>query len=83
MKINLKKYKKWIHPEQKMDEICIGNFNEKTYNMTTWKTKRKGQVSYDFFNHEVIDCLFPVFISEDEYKNYRLDRFVKTEERKK
>jgi hypothetical protein len=63
---------KFIHPEQKKDEVCIGNTNDDLYKRIGWKTKRKGKISYWIDNTKIDDTpnIFPVFVKKEEFDDF-------------
>lgn len=89
----LKKYKLKVkrelikHPEQKDDEIFIGNGNEYSFKQIGWKTKRKGNKAYSLLPFlktgelVLVKNLFPVFIKKDEYISYRDGKFLQGKEK--
>jgi len=65
------------HPEQKYHEIFLRNCNgDESYNQINYKFKRKGQWAYDAHG-KIIKGSFPVFVSENEYKEKMLEAIKK------
>ena len=85
--------KKWLktfpqknHPEQRKDEIFLGNFAEEYVEelSSSWKSWRRGKNAYNTLGlvwgkgrEEIIDGRFPVFVTKKEWKK------VTKEERRK
>ena len=52
----------WKHPEQRDDEVYLGNFDNFGYAIIGWRTKRMGNVAYRDDGNLLNDKnLFPVF----------------------
>lgn len=66
-----------IHPEQKEDEIWMGNTIKKIYDGIKWKTKRKGNKILIGSNLQQHSELFPFFIKIQEYIDFYEGKFIK------
>lgn len=63
------------HPECRTDEIFLSNADEFTFSMISYKTKRKGIISYDINGEEIGDQWpgsFPVFVNKEEFEKETL-----------
>jgi len=58
------------HPEQRDDEIYMGNTTPKDFPKSSWITKRMGSISFDINNNPLapINQLFPWFIAAGEIR---------------
>lgn len=65
------------HPEQKDDELFIGNASERSFKNILWKTKRKGKIPYSVVTGKpLVDSnLFPIFITKQEKQDYIEGKF--------
>ena len=79
------------HPEQKDDEIFIGNDIDSSFKASTgWKTKRRGKQAYQqlpFLTDGTLipvnnKAMFPTFIKKEEFNQKQEERFIKEEETK-
>lgn len=68
-----------IHPEQKPEEVFIGNSNNEIFKGMRWKSKRKGNIAYELLTNKILKKkdLFPVFVNKEEMENHRQSKFIK------
>lgn len=73
-----------MHPEMLPGEVFIANSSEEYYDQIGWKTKRCGDVAYDWYSNEV-EGLFPVFAQESEMRslltNSQVDEIIEQNRR--
>lgn len=60
------------HPEQKLNEVFIGNYDLHDIESLDYKNIRVGIIAYDICGNE-IPVLCPVFVNKDEYIGKSLD----------
>lgn len=61
------------HPEQRDDEVFLGNCTEDGFNTIGWKTKRLGETAYDVDGNKIssVTWLRPAFRKRDEKPPFR------------
>ena len=71
------------HPEQRDDEIYLGNATETEYEVSSWVNKRLGEVAYNHWGQVVTsrDNYFPMFLARSEVEA-KLKLNISDEERK-
>ena len=71
------------HPEQRDDEIYLGNVTEAEYELLSWVNKRLGRFAYNYEGRIVTsrDKYFPMFLARSEVEA-KLKLNISDEERK-